>query len=238
MSQELEASKETNKKIAFWGANPNALLDPAHILELFPSSDMKYEQKLNAVSRMVLVLTVVLYAFLRTWRVLIIGVLTMAAIWVLFYSQKKEKKVRFQEGFQATPAEEYIKGHMLPTNIFGEATDKNPMQNVLITDYDAAADKKPAPAAYTNEAQTNILQQTKNMIDEINPQQPRITEKLFSGLEDELAFEQSMRPFYSAANTTIPNDQGAFAEFCYGSMVSCKEGNPFACARNLARHVN
>ena len=48
-----------------------------------------------------------------------------------------------------------------------------------------------------------------------------------------------MRPFYSTANTTIPNDQGAFADFCYGSMVSCKEGNPFACTKQMAsRHTN
>jgi type III restriction enzyme len=47
-----------------------------------------------------------------------------------------------------------------------------------------------------------------------------------------------MRPFYSNPGTTIPNDQGAFADFCYGSMISCKEGNAFACARNLSRHTN
>jgi hypothetical protein len=37
---------------------------------------------------------------------------------------------------------------------------------------------------------------------------------------------------------TIPNDQGAFAEFCYGSMISCKEGNNFACARNMSHYTN
>jgi hypothetical protein len=40
-----------------------------------------------------------------------------------------------------------------------------------------------------------------------------------------------MRNFYSTPNTTIPNDQKAFAEFCYGDMISCKEGNPIACAQ-------
>ena len=51
-------------------------------------------------------------------------------------------------------------------------------------------------------------------------------------------FEQSLRQFTSNPGSTIPNDQGAFADFCYGSMVSCKEGNQFACARNLSRHIN
>ena len=57
-------------------------------------------------------------------------------------------------------------------------------------------------------------------------------------LGEQFVFEQSLRPFHSNPSTTIPNDQQGFAEFCYGSMVSCKEGNMFACARNLARHTN
>ena len=35
----------------------------------------------------------------------------------------------------------------------------------------------------------------------------------------------SMRQWYPTANTNIPNDQKAFAEFCYGGMKSCKEGH-------------
>jgi 1-deoxy-D-xylulose-5-phosphate reductoisomerase len=55
----------------------------------------------------------------------------------------------------------------------------------------------------------------------------------------QLTFEQSMRQFYSNPATLTPDDQQAFAEFCYGSMISCAEGNKFACARNAAamRHT-
>ena len=73
---------------------------------------------------------------------------------------------------------------------------------------------------------------------DLNPSQPDLADKLFRDLGEQYVFEQSLRPFYSTASSTIPNDQQAFAEFCYGSMVSCKEGNPFACARNLTRHTN
>ena len=40
-----------------------------------------------------------------------------------------------------------------------------------------------------------------------------------------------MRNFYATANTTVPKDQKGFAEFCYGDMTSCKEGDPIACSR-------
>jgi hypothetical protein len=84
----------------------------------------------------------------------------------------------------------------------------------------------------------DILKQAKLMVVESNPEQPDIADKLFRDLGEQLVFEQSLRPFYSTASTTIPNDQSSFAEFCYGSMISCKEGNSFACARNLSRYTN
>ena len=47
-----------------------------------------------------------------------------------------------------------------------------------------------------------------------------------------------MRNFYTMPNSRIPNDQKGFAEFCYGTMVSCKEGNEFACEKNMYRNPN
>ena len=118
---------------------------------------------------------------------------------------------------------------------FYPVTSRNPMGNVLLTDYEDNPNKKPAPP--TEDDIDNILEKTKEMIIKTNPGQPDIADKLFSDLGDNFNFEQSMRPFYSNANTEIPNDQNAFAEFCYGSMISCKEGNNFACARNLQRYT-
>ena len=63
-------------------------------------------------------------------------------------------------------------------------------------------------------------------------------EKLFKNLGENIGFEHSMRNFYSTANTQIPNDQKGFAEFCYGDMPSCKEGNEFACTKNTQRWTN
>jgi hypothetical protein len=48
-------------------------------------------------------------------------------------------------------------------------------------------------------------------------------------------FDHSMRNFYTNPSTTIPNDQEGFANFCFGDMISAKEGNEFALARNMPR---
>ena len=41
-----------------------------------------------------------------------------------------------------------------------------------------------------------------------------------------------MRNFYAMPNTQIPNNQKDFAEFCYGNMPSCKDGDYFQCEKN------
>ena len=82
------------------------------------------------------------------------------------------------------------------------------------------------------------LENAKKLVVEANPDQPDIADKLFKDLGEQYTFEQSLRPFHSNPSTTVPNDQKAFSEFCYGSMVSCKEGNPFACSRNMPRYNN
>ena len=65
-----------------------------------------------------------------------------------------------------------------------------------------------------------------------------IKNRLFQDLGDNFVFNQSMRNFYSTPSTTIPNDQKGFAEFCYGNMSSCKEGDTIQCSKNNRRLGN
>jgi cbb3-type cytochrome oxidase subunit 3 len=233
------------KKIPFWLENPNVLFQS---FEFFPSEDMTYTQKLNALSRMVIVLTLILYGMTRHFRILVISVVTLAAIYFVYHYHNKNtaEKQRMHaishendamEGFDnpaiASLAQQKIP---IPTDVFTLPDSQNPFSNVLMTDYEYNPEKKPAPPSYNENVNDSILEQAKKVVRESNPDQPDITDKLFKSLGEKYIFEQSLRPFYSTSSTTIPNDQEAFAEFCYGSMISCKEGNQFACARNLARY--
>ena len=130
------------------------------------------------------------------------------------------------------------KGPLVKKEVFDTVTSQNPFSNVLLPDLEYNPHKKPAPPAYVADINNTILTNAKQTVKELNPDQPDIADKLFKDLGEQLEFEQSMRNFYSNPSTTIPNDQAAFAEFCYGGMISCKEGNLFACARNLDRHTN
>ena len=225
-----------DKCIPFWSENPNIIFNKDYILEFFPTDDMTYSQKLNAITRTIIVLTMLSYAYSQTTRILFIGSITIVAIYFLYIFRMQEKKKL--EAFE-DPALEVLKNANFDnTDVFDVPSPENPLSNVLLPDYDFNPNKKPAPPTFSETTKTAILDNAKQLVADVNPGQPDIVDKLFANLGDQLNFEQSMQQFVSNPSTTIPNDQTAFAEFCYGSMISCKEGNEFACARNLDRYTN
>ena len=239
ISKEKE-EKRVKDKIPFWGEDPNILLQ--HVTELFPTNSMSYNQSLNAISRLLVVFGLVGYFTTGAIRIVFILAVTLAAIYCLwlFKTDKNKKKVRFAKTDQIETFENPALA-LLPKlpgpETFMKVTSGNPFGNPLMTDYVDNPDKKPAPPSFNENINEDILAKAKQTVTELNPGQPDMADKLFHDLGEQLVFEQSMRNFYSNASTTIPNDQTSFAEFCYGSMVSCKEGNKFACARNLSRHT-
>lgn len=238
--QPFTVKSPSSPQTPFWTDNPNILFDTSHITEFFPTEEMSYPRKLNAISRAVIYATILVFAYTRSIRTLIISAITLFSVYLVHSYHVKEKesgkqKETFSDLVRDTLEEADVE---LPsTEIFQAPTPVNPFSNVLLSDYDYNVNKKPAPPSFNQNVAGDVLLQAKQMVREMNGDQPEIVDKLFKDLGEQFVFEQSLRPFHSTSNTTIPNDQQAFAEFCYGSMVSCKEGNKFACARNLARHT-
>jgi hypothetical protein len=245
--------KENSKTpVPFWAENPNILLNPAYLTEFYPSADMSYSQKLNAITRMIVALTICLFLIVRTTRTILFGLMSIGVVYLVhyYYSVEKQKTEKRKDAFTglggqtktSSPAISVLEEDMdgvSPGDVFDAPTAKNPFSNVLVTDINGNPMKKPAPPAYNDQVNQSILAAAKDAVGLANPGQPDISDKLFKDLGEQLTFEQSMRQFYSNPATTTPDDQQAFAEFCYGSMISCKEGNKFACARTAAstRHT-
>lgn len=242
-----ESMKESIAKIVpFWSNNPNILLNSESMFELFPTEDMSFEQKLNAVTRTLVLLTIMTFLYTKSTHILWVGAVSVFFVYLLFKHKSGEKDEiakKKAEGFQelnadaTTPAQALYKVDN-PVDVFQKPSAGNPFGNVLPTDYIYNPKRKPAPPSGNSNVSADIVEQAKQFVRNANPDQPDITEKLFKDLGDEYVFEQSLRPFHSTASTTIPNDQQSFTEFCYGGMVSCKEGNAFACAKGVARYNN
>ena len=216
----------------FWLDSPLVLIDRNHVTELWPQKNYSLEEKLNAMTRFILLLTILGYLISGSFKVIISGIVTLAIIVLLYFSRGKAKKINIEdlkkEGFTNREVYDTIK-----TN-FTNPTKENPMMNVLMNEYDDNPQRKAAAPSFNKEVDEDLNESVKrNLVEDQG-----VDERLFQDLGDNFVFDQSMRNFYTTANTRIPNDQKGFAEYCYGTMVSCKEGNEFACERNMYQNPN
>lgn len=176
---------------------------------------MDANAKLNAITRLVVVLTVAAFAMTFAIKFLAVGALTLAALAVY---QAATKTLPHREAF--TPQE--LKDHTAPT-------EKNPLMNVMLPEINSNPHRKPALKAYLPETDDLIKAKVKARVNkDVDP-------RVFRGTNDEMDLEHSMRNFYTMPSTTVPNKQEDFAQFCYGEMISAKDGNPQALERNNMR---
>ena len=75
--------------IEFWIDNPYILIDKTYLSDIWPSDDMNYTQKMNAISRLVLVLTILGFISLRSIPILTTGIVTLGIICYMFYKCSK-----------------------------------------------------------------------------------------------------------------------------------------------------
>ncbi len=210
----------------FWLNNPMVLSKNA--TEIWPSSNLDYAGKLNAITRLVILLTVLGYITTRLIKVLISGLVTIVIIAIIYkvkkhkYIKKKINKKSIKEGFANNY--DYEKN----ASKFTEPQKNNPLMNVLLPEIKYNPKRKMAAPSFNRTVEKKINKMAGN----VGPD-PR----LFLDLGDTVSFEQSMRNFYSTANTKVPNDQTAFAKYCYGDMPSCKEGDAFQCTKDNQRYT-
>lgn len=226
----------------FWFNNPSILLKQEYIVEIWPSSKMSTERKLNAITRLIILLTLVGYLVTQKGKFIITGIITLVAIVILERIQKKNSvnNANDKEGY--VNADLYKKYEMYNDNNvfqqnkdnFTEPTSTNPAMNVLLTEIADNPERKPAAPAFNASVDADINKKTIDMVKK-NFQDPNIDVRLFKDLGDSFTFDQSMRTWYATPNTQIPNDQGAFADFCYGDMIACRDetNNEEACTRNI-----
>lgn len=211
--------------IPFWSHDPSILLKQEYVYELWPAPTMEYEQKLNAITRVVLLCTAVGFLISQSWKLILVGAVTLVAIY-FFYTRESNhssKKETFQPSFVVSTLknpetlEEFVKTDY-------EKTDtKNPFQNVLLPQINENSDRKPAPPSFHPVIAEDITKSVKDMVQELNPDIKDTNQQLFGDLGEQFYLDQSNRQFFSTANTKVANDQGAFGQFLYGTMYSAKE---------------
>jgi hypothetical protein len=227
--------------IQFWSNDPTVLFNKEYILELWPTTNMCYEQKLNSITRLVILITILGYILTMSERILLVGGLTLAVIFVLFNMRKQKiTKEMLNEGFGVQGNEvtgmfdkkpaSYVNPVTLDSVLkseFKEGTKKNPFSNVLLTQINDDPERKSAPPSFNVDCDEDITKNIKRSVQMMNPGIKNTNKQLFGDLFQEFELDQSNRAFFSTANTRVqPGDQASFAQFLYGTMPSAKESTP------------
>jgi hypothetical protein len=221
----------------FWTNDPTILFNKEYIFELWPTTDMCYEQKLNAITRLVILITILGYILTMSKRILVVGVLTLAIIFVLFNMRKqKVTKEMLNEGFlvnngkpQFVSEQTYVNPETLDAVLksdFKEGNKKNPFSNVLLTQINDDPERKAAPPSFNVDVSEDITNNIKKAVQMMNPSIKNTNKQLFGDLWQNFELDQSNRAFFSTSNTRVTNDQSAFGNFLYGTMPSGKESTP------------
>jgi hypothetical protein len=234
----------------FWLNEPTILFDKKQITEIWPNPNMSNMEKLNAISRFVIIASLLGYLITLNIGIIFVGIVTLAVIAILYHVQSNKAKAD-EKAKELPPKikESFTNSNSNPNSIlYNEVKDdytnpkeNNPMMNVLLPEISYNPTRNEAAPAFNAEVEKNINNSTKDYVvdttfsDESAKQKEYIKRKLFSDLGDSYNLDYSMRNFYTNPNTTIPNDQEGFANFCFGDMISAKEGNEFALGRNQPR---
>ena len=225
---------------SIWLNNPTILLKHDNLKDIWPLEKMTSDEKVNAITRLVIVLTILGYLITGSSKIFYLGLATLAIIIILYYSQNSyiSKKEKFSNRLSGVyPALTNPIEYQIHKNEYDKPSKNNPLMNVLIPQIYYEPDKKPAAPAFNKEVEEKINNSVKEFVID-NFDDKEIGKKLFSDLGDEIDFNRSMLPFNATAGSTIPNDRDAFQEYLYGDMISGKEGNPFALARHSAGAYN
>lgn len=238
-----------------WLNDPTILLKHNKLNKLWPEQEMNTEEKINAITRFIILLTILGYIFTSSIKFILVGIITLALIVLLYILQsnvKSNKSIKTDKNCKESfvnqnykyntiselyPAFTDPKTYDLVKDHLNKPTPENPVMNVLLPEIHYNPNRKGGAPAFNQTVETDINKAVKKFISKSFDDE-NIDKKLFSNIGDDIMFDRSMRQWYTTANTTVPNNQNGFAQFAYGTMISGKEGNKVALERNQSGAYN
>jgi hypothetical protein len=222
----------------FWFNNNYLILFNNY--DLLPNSNMTWEGKLNSITRLIILLSVICFLITKNKNIIIVGLICILLIILSYKYNFKENyinvstssnKLKKNNNSNSIPLKSILKKDFYQNN------KSNPFGNVLLPEINSNPNRKPAPPSFNLDVEKDNTNNVKEAIQSLNPDIIDTNKQLFGDIYQNFELDQSNRIFYSNANTKVTNDQGAFAEFLYGNMPSAKEGNQFALLQDNYRYI-
>ena len=153
-------------------------------------------------------------------KYLTIPFITAGITWIIWYKQEDiQKDILIKESI-SNKIDDLVKLNDLNTECRVPKKD-NPFMNPTLFDYNS---NKPqglkACPSYNNVGVQRIVEELFN-------------EDLYRDTNDIFSKNNSQRQFYTVPGNQVPNDQGSFAQWLYGTPPTCKEGNKLSCLSDM-----
>jgi Ca2+/Na+ antiporter len=230
-----------------WIENPMIFIKDKGYLDFIPSRTTSKLKQINSLTLMLIYLFIILYLFKLNNSItntLIFGIIfIMVVLYYGYYSYKEnldvsenENNISIESGYYDSNGELQLgpfyshKKNNLPrldksykeiksylNDSSRKPTPDNPFMNPILTDYNNESD--PRPANVDDDEIKNEIRQSFN-------------KDLFRDLSDLFDVKNAERIFYTVPGGSIPNDQDAFAKWCYGHPATCHE-DTMSCEKNI-----
>jgi hypothetical protein len=183
---------------------------------ILPMSNMTFEEKLNSLVRFFIYLGLLLALIKANYKYLFFGIIAalVSVIITQFEKSQKQKAEKFLEKKDLA---------VVDNTVCVRSTVDNPFMNPSVADI-AYNPSRPSACSLDHPAVQNQIDKNFNA-------------RLYRDVGDLYGKMSSQREFYTVPSTTIPNDQGGFAEWLYGTGPTCKEGEGLSCTQNIYRTI-
>ena len=210
----------------FWGDNPSILFQKNLLSQFFPRKFMNINQKLNAISRFLIYISLVLSFYKANSTYIFLGIIGLSSIWI-WKSYGIDNKYDKKEGMISHQANTIFKKKQKANTKYIPPTKCNPFMNPMPTGTGSKhvrESKLKEPQSDYNKVQSDI--------------EDKFSDGLFRPVSDIFGRESSQRQFYTLPNTANASDQDTFAQWLYGTPSTCKEGNGEACIQRTHQNRN
>jgi hypothetical protein len=214
----------------FWADDLSVIYNSDRWIDFFPTSSMTINEKMNALVRLALYMSVILIVYHGKFNYINVFILALMLTYLVIKNQSPESQQeqdilveKLTNGIDTNDFRSYREAKLRHDNKEEVSPSKgNPFGNVTFADYLDNPDRGPAMDI------TDPL--VKKKIDVL------FNENLYTNVSDVFGKVNSQRQFYTMPSTEIPNDRESFQNWLYGegdvttNSKTCKE-NQNACYR-------
>jgi hypothetical protein len=202
-------------KERIWYRDPRGLFvptqaDPDRMLRIIPLPGSPLAEQLNAIVRFAVYYGVVLLVLRRS----LVGVyapLLAAGVTYVVYAAEERGDARLEEKMDSLSVEV----DPVSNDLRVSPTSQNPFMNVLVSDYDRFP-CRPGAADIQDPVVSGRVEAS-------------FGRNVYHDQADIFNRNTNSRQFYTTPITTIPNDQGDYADWLYKTGPTCKEGAGESC---------